>query len=87
MERVVTFIDDYIMAAEILEGVVKVAAIDCTLENELCESFEIWTMPQLLIFSPAADDKGDKFLGPFDHKSVIAAASEKMPHLVSDVTD
>jgi hypothetical protein len=45
MERVVTFIEEYIMAAEIFEGTVKVAAIDCSLENELCESFDIWTMP------------------------------------------
>lgn len=45
MEKVVRFKDEYTMVAEIMMDLVPVAAIDCSIEGEMCDDFDIWTMP------------------------------------------
>lgn len=72
MEKVVRFKDEYIMAAELSQGLFRVAAVDCSIDAELCEDFKFWTMPQVLVFSAKGDNQdGEKFLGPFDKSNLI----------------
>lgn len=45
------FKDEYIKVAEKMYGIIKVGAIDCTKEEELCEEFGVFDIPQLMIFT------------------------------------
>jgi len=45
------FKDEYIKLAEKMYGIIKVGAIDCTKEEELCEEFSVFDVPQLMIFT------------------------------------
>jgi len=45
MERAARFKDELIKAAERLHGIIKVASLNCVYEEELCEEFEVMTMP------------------------------------------
>jgi thioredoxin-like negative regulator of GroEL len=57
------FKDEFIATAEKLYGMVKVGAIDCREEEELCEEFQVFDIPQIKIFSADFSDDGDKYTG------------------------
>lgn len=44
-----------------LYGQVKVAAINCQDEEELCEEFVLVSMPDCLVFTEDSSDKGERF--------------------------
>lgn len=69
-------------------GIIKVGAIDCSSEEELCEEFGIFAsqLPQLLLFTEAYSDTGERFEGKKDWNSMATFATRKMQNFVSIVT-
>ena len=72
--------DEYITLAEKMFGILKVGAINCHVEEELCEEFSVYLdkEPQVLIFTESVSDDGMKFTGKKQWKSISSAASAKM---------
>ena len=81
------FKDKYIDMAKDLYGAIKVAAIDCVREEELCEEFNVSKVPQILIFSDNASDTGEKYTGEMTANSLMEAVVKKMQNHVKPVTD
>jgi len=67
-------------------GIIKVGAIDCLEEEELCEEFSVFENPMIKIFTENMHDDGDKFTGKKEWKSISNAAAAKMQSFVSVVT-
>lgn len=61
-----------------LYGVIKIGAINCLSEEELCEEFSVYTVPSILIFSENYADDGDKYEGEMTANLIMNAASKKM---------
>ena len=87
LEECKTFKDEYVAIAEKLYGIIKVGAIDCLREEELCEEFSVYTVPSILIFSENFQDDGDRYTGDMNANSIMNAASKKMQSFVSVVTE
>ncbi len=68
--------DEYIRLAEKLYGIIKVAALNCQAEEELCEEFSIYEHPQTLIFTENMKDDGERYTGP--PNKLDSAAARKM---------
>lgn len=81
------FKDSYIEIAEKLYGMIKVGAIDCLNEEELCEEFSAFDVPQILIFTEAYQDEGERFRGEMKAGNIINAAAKKMQNFVSSVNN
>ena len=64
---------------------IKVAAIDCLHEEELCEEFSVYGDNRVLIFSEK-DDDGDKFEGEMNANAIMNAAVKYMQNFVSVVS-
>lgn len=50
------FKDEYIKLAEKMYGILKIAVIDCLSEEELCEEFGVFDIPQIMVFTEAYSD-------------------------------
>lgn len=59
-------------------GILKVGAIDCGSEEELCEEFGVFGGPVIKIFTEKLSDDGVTYTGKKQWKSISAAASQKM---------
>ena len=70
--------DEYKILAEKMFGIIKVGAIDCLQEEELCEEFSVFDAPVIMIFTESGNDDGLRFKGKNDWKSISSAASAKM---------
>jgi hypothetical protein len=70
--------DEYKVLAEKMFGIIKIGAIDCLAEEELCEEFGVYDSPTIKIYTETADDDGVKFTGKKEWKSISSAASQKM---------
>ena len=68
-------------------GIIKVGAIDCHSEEELCEEFGVYETPKIKIFTENANDDGQDYKGKKEWKSISASAAAKMQSFVSVVTD
>lgn len=79
------FKDEYELISSKLYGMIKVAAIDCLHEEELCEEFSVYGDNRVLIFSEK-DDDGDKFEGEMNANAIMNAAVKYMQNFVSVVT-
>jgi len=73
------------MLAEKMFGILKVGAIDCHEEEELCEEFSVFEQPVIKIFTENAHDDGEKFTGKKEWKAISNAAAAKMQSFVSVV--
>lgn len=60
------FKDEYVALAEKLYGIVKVGAIDCKNDEELCEEFSIYDVPVVMIYSENFSDDGDRYKGKLE---------------------
>lgn len=80
------FKEEYISISERLYGVIKVGAIDCLQEEELCEEFSVYQVPQILIFSENFADDGEKYNGQMTANNIMNAAAKKMQSFVNVVT-
>lgn len=81
------FKDEYIKASEKLYGIIKVAAINCLDEEELCEEFSAYDIPQILIFTEQFKDDGEKYDGKLDWNALANAAARKMQNFVQLVNE
>jgi len=81
------FKESYIQVAEKLYGMIKVGAIDCLREEELCEEFAAFDVPQILIFTEAYVDDGERYRGDMKAEQIINAAAKKMQNFVSSVNE
>lgn len=68
-------------------GIIKVGAIECEDEEELCEEFAVYSHPTILIFQESYSDDGEKYTGKMDWKSIANFATKKMQSFVSIVTN
>jgi hypothetical protein len=57
---------------------VKVGAIDCRVEEELCEEFGVNNIPQLMLFNADYGDSGEQFTGKKTTGNIANAAGRKM---------
>ena len=78
LEECKQFKDEYVSVSEKLYGIIKVGAIDCLSEEELCEEFSVYSVPTILIFSENIADDGDKFEGELTASNIANAAAKKM---------
>eukprot|EP00347_Sterkiella_histriomuscorum_P010918 403374430 len=78
--------DEYRTLAEKMYGVVKIGAIDCGEDEELCEEFAIYQVPTIMIFQESYSDEGEKYTGKMDWKSIANFATKKMQSFVSLIT-
>lgn len=63
-EEAKAFKDEYVLTAEKLYGIIKVAAIDCGKEEELCnEEFGVFDIPQVMIYTEKSGEEGERFRG------------------------
>jgi hypothetical protein len=51
------------MLAEKMFGIIKVGAINCHVEEELCEEFSVFDTPTVKIFTESVSDEGQKHTG------------------------
>jgi len=65
---------------------VRVAAIDCDEDEEMCEEFSVYGVPQIMAFTENFRDDGEKYLDKYDWKKLSAFATKKMQDFVSVVT-
>lgn len=50
MKECKNFEETYKQLAEKMYGIIKVAAVDCNNEEELCEEFSVYDPPAMLVF-------------------------------------
>ena len=81
------FKDQYITASEKLYGIIKVAGINCLYEEEICEEFSVYDVPQILIFTEKFDDDGEKYTGKKDWNALANAAARKMQSFIQSVNE
>ena len=67
-------------------GILKIGAMDCLGEEELCEEFGVYDIPQILIFTEKYEDNGERYRGDMDVTALANAAVRKMQSFVSIVT-
>jgi len=67
-------------------GIIKVGAVECEDDEELCEEFSVYNVPTIMVFQENYNDDGEKFTGKQDWKSIANFATKKMQSFVSIVT-
>lgn len=70
--------DEYKKLAEKMFGILKVGAINCKDEEELCEEFGVYNYPEIRTFTESGSDDGETFKGKKMWKSISNAAAAKM---------
>lgn len=66
-------------------GIIKVGAIDCEHDEELCEEFAVYSVPTILVFQENYGDEGEPYKGKMTWKSISTFATSKMQNFVSSV--
>lgn len=77
-EKTKKFAEVYKQLAEKLYGIIKVGAIDCLSEEELCEEFGVYEHDQILIFNENYSDEGTKYKGDMTVEKISNAAVKDM---------
>ncbi len=78
--------DEYKTLAEKMYGVIKIAAIDCLEEEELCEEFTVYDVPTILVFTENMSDDGERYSGVKEWNKIATFASQKMQNFVAVVS-
>lgn len=78
LEACKQFKDEYVKLSEKLYGIIKVAGLNCLDEEELCEEFGAYDVPQILIFTENTKDDGERYSGKNDMNGIANAAARKM---------
>lgn len=78
--------DEYKTLAEKMYGIIKVGAVECNEDEELCEEFSVYSVPTILVFTEDLKDDGERYSGKMDWKSISNYATRKMQSFVSVVT-
>jgi hypothetical protein len=56
-------------------GIIKVGAIDCREEEELCEEFTVYTVPSIMVFTENYSDDGEQYKGKMEWKAISSFAT------------
>lgn len=75
--------DEYRTLAEKMYGIIKVGAVDCQEEEELCEEFAAYQIPTIKVFQEAYSDDGERYTGKNEWKAISNFATQKMQSFVS----
>ena len=59
-------------------GIIKVGAVDCLEDEELCEEFSVYSVPTITVFTENYSDEGEQFKGKMDWKTISTFATKKM---------
>lgn len=51
--------DEYRLLAEKMYGIIKIGAIDCEEDEEVCEEFSVYSVPTMMIFTENINDDGE----------------------------
>ena len=78
--------DEYRALAEKMYGVLKVGAVDCQDDEELCEEFAVYSVPTIMVFQESYSDDGERYTGNVEWRSIANFATKKMQSFVSIVT-
>ena len=78
--------DEYRLLAEKMYGVLKVGAVDCQDDEELCEEFAVYSVPTIMVFQESYSDDGERCTGNIEWRSIANFATKKMQSFVSIVT-
>lgn len=78
--------DEYRMFSEKMYGIIKVGAVDCSEDEELCEEFSVYQYPTMMVFQENYSDDGERYTGDMNWKSIANFATKKMQSFVSIVT-
>lgn len=78
---------EYTTLAEKMFGILKVGAVDCHEEEELCEEFSVFETPTIKIFTENLSDDGEKFTGAKQWQKISGAATAKMQNFVRTVNE
>ena len=81
------FEEEYTKIASKLYGIIQVGAIDCLREEELCEEFGVFDIPQIMIFSEQLSDDGERYKGKMEFAAIAGKASAKMQSFVSSINN
>jgi len=80
------FKEEYKALADKLYGIIKVAAIDCKHEEELCnEEFGVYDFPSIMIYNENYGSDGERYRGRMEQGAIANSASRKMQSFVSSV--
>jgi len=86
LEECKKFKDEYVSISEKLYGIIKVGAINCKEEEELCEEFGVFDIPQIVIFTENYSDDGERYRGKMEASNIMGSAAKKMQNFVSVVS-
>lgn len=88
------FSPEYIKAAKELKGLVKVGAVDCDYEKDLCSNLGIQSFPTIAIFPSEQKEKdktiykdGTSYQGARKAKALTKAALRMLPNFVTLIDD
>lgn len=70
--------EEYKALAEKMYGIIKVGAINCRDEEELCEEFTVYTVPAIIVFTENYNDEGEQYKGKVEWKALSSFATQKM---------
>lgn len=87
LEECRNFEEEYKSIATRLYGAVKTGAVDCLAEEELCEEFGVFDVPQIMIFTEEFQDDGERYRGEMAANNIMNAAVKKMQSFVSAVSE
>lgn len=86
-EKSKKFEDSYKEFANKMYGIIKVGAINCEEEIELCEEMSVYSTPALLAYTESFNDDGERYQGDMEINKISKFATNKMQNFVSLVTD
>jgi len=66
LEECKKFEEQYKELAQKMYGIIRIAAVDCNNEEEVCEEFSVYDPPQLMVFQEDFQDDGEKYTGKME---------------------
>ena len=78
--------EEYKILAEKMYGIIRISAVDCEEDEEMCEEFLVFDSPTIIVFTDEYSDDGEKYKGKYEWKKIASFATKKMKNLVSFVT-
>jgi hypothetical protein len=67
--------DEYRLLAEKMYGIIKVGAVECEDDEEVCEEFSTYSVPTILVYQESYSDDGERYQGKMEWKSIANFAT------------
>jgi len=62
--------EEYKTLAEKMHGILRIAAVDCEEDEEMCEEFLVFDTPTIMVFTDQFSDDGEKYKGKYEWKKI-----------------